>query len=164
MNYYLAPDHIRANNNKIYYERVIQNQTLTEKQRKGDMGTNDESDDDSLNLKFISRNIKNKKFQIKNQRPDDVLDERDAYEELCRKNVSQLSPQRQSKLFCRYHNNNNHPWLIIGPVKQEQVHDNPAIYLIHDIISNSDMNEIKSLAAPKVCTIDRYFCLFVLLQ
>jgi hypothetical protein len=29
--------------------------------------------------------------------------------------------------------------------------DQPAIFLYHDIISNSDIEQIKSLASPKVC-------------
>jgi prolyl 4-hydroxylase len=61
-----------------------------------------------------------------------------------------LSPKRQSKLFCRYRHN-NHPYLVIQPVKEEQLLDHPAIFLYHDVVSNSDVEQIKSLASPKVC-------------
>lgn len=39
---------------------------------------------------------------------------------------------------------------MIQPVKEEQLLDQPAIYLFHDVVSHSDIEEIKSLAAPKV--------------
>jgi prolyl 4-hydroxylase len=61
-----------------------------------------------------------------------------------------LSPKRESKLFCRYRHN-NHPYLILQPIKEEQILDHPAIYLFHDVVSNSDVEQIKSLALPKVC-------------
>ena len=61
----------------------------------------------------------------------------------------QLSPQRQAKLFCRYRHN-NHPLLILRPVKEEQVLDQPAIYLFHDVVGDAEIDEIKSLASPKV--------------
>ncbi len=84
MGFFLAPDHVRANNNKIYYETIIKNRTLT-KQRKGDMGIND-----SLSLKLISTIDKEKKYQINNQRPDEYLEEHEFYEKLCRQNGTQV--------------------------------------------------------------------------
>lgn len=62
---------------------------MTEKQRRGDIG-NEDDDDDTVDLKYVSRNVREKKFQIKNHRPEDLLDERDTYEELCRQNGSQV--------------------------------------------------------------------------
>jgi len=61
-----------------------------------------------------------------------------------------LDPRREAKLFCRYRHN-NHPYLILRPVKEEQVLDEPAIFLFHDIVSDKDIAEIKALATPKVC-------------
>ncbi len=90
---FVAPDHVRANNNKIYYETVIKNRTLT-KQRKGDMGLNDFS-----NLKLVSVMNKDRKYQIKNQRPDDYLEEREIYEKLCRQNGTQVIFQSSSFSF-----------------------------------------------------------------
>jgi hypothetical protein len=81
---FLDPNHVRANNNKIYYETVIKNQTLAKKQ-KGDSGISD-----SESLKMISTIDKDKKYQIINQRPDDYLEEREIYEELCRQNGTQV--------------------------------------------------------------------------
>lgn len=63
----------------------------------------------------------------------------------------QLSTKRQAKLFCRYRHNNN-PYLILRPVKEEQILDEPALFLFHDVISDNDIDEIKSLALPRVCS------------
>jgi hypothetical protein len=46
--------------------------------------------DDSSNLKLISTINKDKKYQIKNQRPDEYLEEREIYEKLCRQNGTQV--------------------------------------------------------------------------
>ena len=64
--------------------------------------------------------------------------------------IFQLNSKRQAKLFCRYRHN-HHPYLILQPVKEEQLLDQPAIFLFHDIISHADIEKIKSLASPKVC-------------
>lgn len=74
----LAPNHIRANNNKVYYEGLLKNRTLTKHQRKGDAGI------------LLSNNEPNEKYQIKNQRPDDYLEEREIYEKLCRQNQTEV--------------------------------------------------------------------------
>jgi len=64
----LDPNHVRANSNKISYETIIKNQTLT------------------IN--------KDKTYEIKNQRPDDDddedLEEREIYETLCRQNETEV--------------------------------------------------------------------------
>ncbi len=82
---FLDPNHDNAIHNKIYYETILNNRTLTEQQQKGDMDIND-----SENLQLISTINKDEKYQIKNQRPDDVGKDRDDYEELCRQNGTQV--------------------------------------------------------------------------
>ncbi|CAF0977447.1 unnamed protein product [Adineta ricciae] len=140
----ISPNHIRANNNKIYYETIIKNRTLSKQQRKGDTNANE-----ALNPSLLPANSANKNYKVKNERPDDLLEEHELYEELCRQNQTRLSPQREAKLFCRYRHN-NHPLLILRPVKEEQVLDQPAIFLFHDVISDAEIAEIKSLASPKL--------------
>jgi hypothetical protein len=39
----------------------------------------------------------------------------------------------------------------LQPVKEEQVLDEPAIFLFHDVVSDNDIKEIKALAVPRVC-------------
>ncbi|CAF4241633.1 unnamed protein product [Rotaria sp. Silwood2] len=140
----IAPDHARANNNKVYYESIIKNRTLTKQKRKDDINMNDLT---NLKLKSIISNDKN--YTINNERSDDDLEEQELYEKLCRQNGAQLNPKHQAKLFCRYRHN-NHPYLILKPIKEEQLLDQPAIYLFHDIMSDKHIEEIKSLALPRL--------------
>lgn len=60
------------------------------------------------------------------------------------------SPRRQSRLFCRYHDNNRHPRYVIGPVKEEDEWDRPRIVRYHDIVSDKEMAKVKELAKPRV--------------
>ena len=53
-------------------------------------------------------------------------------------------------MYCRYRHN-NHPHLILRPIKEEQLLDQPIIYLFHDVLTDSEIEEIKSLASPRVC-------------
>ncbi|CAF4704174.1 unnamed protein product, partial [Rotaria magnacalcarata] len=62
---------------------------------------------------------------------------REAYEALCRSNGPELSPKIRANLFCRYRHN-NHPYLILRPVREEQLLDDPTVYLYHDVISDKD--------------------------
>lgn len=54
----------------------------------------------------------------------------------------------KSNLNCRYIN--YHPLLKIAPVKEEMIHDNPPIWLYHDIINENQIKVMKSLAFPRV--------------
>lgn len=71
-----APEHTRAQGNRIYYQELLQNASHSKQ---------DNSDKDKLTdpKSFLAL----KKFdsmKIKNQRPADYLEEREAYEALCR--------------------------------------------------------------------------------
>lgn len=65
-----------------------------------------------------------------------------------------ISPKRLSKLKCRYLNNS--PLLLIGPIKEEQVFDDPAIWQYHDVITEKQLNIMKTLAYPKVNILKNY--------
>lgn len=82
-------------------------------------------------------------------RTDDYLPERKAYEKLCRGEGIQMTPRRQSRLYCRYHDN-HHPSLRIGPVKQEVEWDHPLILRYHEIVSEREMEKVKELAKPRL--------------
>ena len=91
-------------------------------------------------------------FVFKNERLPSVLgEERDMYEALCRgdEEIQKISYKRAHKLHCRYITN-DHAYLLIGPVKQEQVFDAPAIWLFHDVITDSQIEIMKALALPKL--------------
>uniref|UniRef100_A0A8C2XI62 Prolyl 4-hydroxylase subunit alpha-1 n=1 Tax=Cyclopterus lumpus TaxID=8103 RepID=A0A8C2XI62_CYCLU len=83
-------------------------------------------------------------------RPADYLPERKKYEQLCRGEGLRMTPRRQSRLFCRYHDNNRHPKYVIGPVKQEDEWDRPRIVRYHDIVSDAEIEKVKELAKPKL--------------
>ncbi|CAF4922620.1 unnamed protein product, partial [Rotaria socialis] len=144
---------LKRKKSKIHYESLINKRTLiAEEQEIVDFKTTDDTDFIGNSLKqssiqYVSMN--NKNFQVKNQRPGTNLElkSRQAFEEICRQQHAQLSKIRQATLFCRYRHN-NHPYLIFRPVKEEKVLDEPAVFLFHDVVSDSDIEKIKALAVP----------------
>lgn len=54
------------------------------------------------------------------------------------------------KLKCRYFNNNNHPNLVIQPVKMEDVIKKPWLVLFHNVVSDYEIAKIKEIATPRV--------------
>uniref|UniRef100_A0A4W5MCG8 procollagen-proline 4-dioxygenase n=1 Tax=Hucho hucho TaxID=62062 RepID=A0A4W5MCG8_9TELE len=80
----------------------------------------------------------------------DYLPERRKYEQLCRGEGIKMTPRRQSRMFCRYSDNNRHPLYVLGPVKQEDEWDRPRIIRYHDVLSNSEIEKVKELAKPRL--------------
>ncbi len=66
--------------------------------------------------------------------------------------------KQKAHLKCRYITNDN-PFLLIAPVKQEEIFDSPQIFLYYDVISEKQIELIKSLALPRVRFIG-YLCKF----
>jgi hypothetical protein len=60
------------------------------------------------------------------------------------------TPQRQKKLFCRYHHGNRTPQLLIAPFKEEDEWDSPHIVRYYDVMSDEEIERIKEIAKPKV--------------
>uniref|UniRef100_A0A671WTY5 procollagen-proline 4-dioxygenase n=1 Tax=Sparus aurata TaxID=8175 RepID=A0A671WTY5_SPAAU len=121
------PTHQRANGNLKYFEYQLA------KQEK--MGASEEAQTEEAQRKG---------------RPDDYLPERKKYEQLCRGEGLRMTPRRQSRLFCRYYNNNRHPKYVIGPVKQEDEWDQPRIVRYLNIVTDKEMEKVKELAKPRV--------------
>ncbi|PVD38058.1 hypothetical protein C0Q70_00668 [Pomacea canaliculata] len=121
----LDPTHTRAFNNKRYFEDMLIKQ-----------GEDINSDDGQRPAvkRVVDEYRQSKEFQT--------------YEALCRGETTQKIKD-EHKLKCRYIHN-NHPLLILSPVKLEEMHLDPWIVLIHDIISDSEINDIKILATPKL--------------
>uniref|UniRef100_G3VJB9 procollagen-proline 4-dioxygenase n=1 Tax=Sarcophilus harrisii TaxID=9305 RepID=G3VJB9_SARHA len=84
------------------------------------------------------------------ERPPDYLPERDVYEALCRGEGIKLTPRRQKRLFCRYHDGNRTPQLLIAPFKEEDEWDSPHIVRYYDVLSDEEIERIKELAKPKL--------------
>ncbi|OCT87786.1 prolyl 4-hydroxylase subunit alpha-2 isoform X1 [Xenopus laevis] len=83
-------------------------------------------------------------------RPLDYLPERDVYEALCRGEGVKMNPRRQKRLFCRYHNGNRNPYLILGPIKMEDEWDSPRIVRYLEVLSDEEIKKIKELAKPRL--------------
>lgn len=60
------------------------------------------------------------------------------------------TPRRQSRLFCRYYDNNHNPKYVLSPVKQQDEWDRPYIVRYLDIISDKEIELVKQLAKPRV--------------
>lgn len=60
------------------------------------------------------------------------------------------TPKRQKRLFCRYHDGNRTPQLLIAPFKEEDEWDSPHIVRYYDVMSDEEIQRIKEIAKPKV--------------
>uniref|UniRef100_A0A672QM63 procollagen-proline 4-dioxygenase n=1 Tax=Sinocyclocheilus grahami TaxID=75366 RepID=A0A672QM63_SINGR len=133
----LDPNHQRANGNLKYFEFQLEKQRKAEAEKK-------EQEDKKREKKVLD------KRDAQRKRSKDPLPERKKYEMLCRGEGVKLTPRRQSRLFCRYFDNNRNPWLLLAPVKQEDEWDRPRIVRYHDIISDSEIKTVKELAKPRL--------------
>jgi len=138
----LHPDHPRGWGNKQYYEQTLKKKGAAY-QKRGEDGLGDA--DETVNV------LKERK-----KREDDLGEERAHYEQLCR-GEEFISEEERSKLMCRY-STGKHLYMLIGPVKEEEVYLKPRIVIYHDIISDSEIETIKSLATPrfKRATVQNY--------
>ncbi|EPQ20685.1 Prolyl 4-hydroxylase subunit alpha-2 [Myotis brandtii] len=124
------PSHERAGGNLRYFEQLLE-------EERGKMASNQteagQAPQDSIY-----------------ERPADYLPERDVYESLCRGEGVKLTPKRQKRLFCRYHDGNGTPQLLIAPFKEEDEWDSPHIVRYYDVMSDEEIQRIKEIAKPKV--------------
>ncbi|XP_052334268.1 prolyl 4-hydroxylase subunit alpha-1a isoform X3 [Oncorhynchus keta] len=128
--------HQRANGNLKYFEYQLAKQKKVEAE-------------EGLKEKE-KREREKREVSEKKGRPADYLPERRKYEQLCRGEGIKMTPRRQSRMFCRYSDNNRHPLYVLGPVKQEDEWDRPRIIRYHDILSNSEIEKVKELAKPRL--------------
>ncbi|MEJ1288243.1 procollagen-proline 2-oxoglutarate 4-dioxygenase (proline 4-hydroxylase) alpha 1 polypeptide [Cricetulus griseus] len=127
----LDPEHQRANGNLRYFEYIMTKEK----------DTNKSASDDPSDQKTTP---KKKGIAV------DYLPERRKYEMLCRGEGIKMTPRRQKKLFCRYHDGNRNPKFILAPAKQEDEWDKPRIIRFHDIISDAEIEIVKDLAKPRL--------------
>ncbi|XP_038831286.1 prolyl 4-hydroxylase subunit alpha-1-like isoform X1 [Salvelinus fontinalis] len=128
--------HQRANGNLKYFEYQLAKQKKVEAE-------------EGLKEKE-KREREKREASEKKGRPADYLPERRKYEQLCRGEGIKMTPRRQSRMFCRYFDNNRHPLYVLGPVKQEDEWDRPRIIRYHDVLSNSEIEKVKELAKPRL--------------
>uniref|UniRef100_A0A1I8NYV7 Uncharacterized protein n=1 Tax=Stomoxys calcitrans TaxID=35570 RepID=A0A1I8NYV7_STOCA len=71
------------------------------------------------------------------------------YERVCRgEHENTYSPQ-QKYLFCQYHTN-GHPYLLLQPLKLEQLSLDPYVIYVHDVLTDIQMEAIKDIAKPRM--------------
>uniref|UniRef100_A0A8C5QCQ9 Prolyl 4-hydroxylase subunit alpha-1 n=1 Tax=Leptobrachium leishanense TaxID=445787 RepID=A0A8C5QCQ9_9ANUR len=122
----LDPDHQRGNGNLRYFEYI-----MTKEGNKTSLSDGAET-------------------RTRKGRPKDHLPERQKYERLCRGEGIKMTPRRQKKLFCRYHDGNRSPVYVLSPIKQEDEWDKPRIVRYHDIISDAEIAKVQALAKPRL--------------
>ncbi|KAL0617803.1 LOW QUALITY PROTEIN: Prolyl 4-hydroxylase subunit alpha-1 [Plecturocebus cupreus] len=127
----LDPEHQRANGNLKYFEYIMA------KEKDVNKSASDSQSDQKTTPKKKGIAV-------------DYLPERQKYEMLCRGEGIKMTPRRQKKLFCRYHDGNRNPKFILAPAKQEDEWDKPRIIRFHDIISDAEIEIVKDLAKPRL--------------
>ncbi|XP_072484319.1 prolyl 4-hydroxylase subunit alpha-1 isoform X2 [Notamacropus eugenii] len=130
----LDPEHQRANGNLKYFEYIMA------KEKDANKSTTKTTDDQP----------EQESASKKKERAKDYLSERRKYEMLCRGEGLKMTPRRQKKLFCRYHDGNRNPKFILAPAKQEDEWDKPRIVRFHEIISDAEIEVVKDLAKPRL--------------
>ncbi|KAK3708857.1 hypothetical protein QZH41_016282, partial [Actinostola sp. cb2023] len=70
------------------------------------------------------------------------------YEKLCRGKIRNLTKWEQSKMTCWH--TSSHPLTILKPGRIERVFVKPEIFLIRDVISDSEIEHMKELAKPRL--------------
>ncbi|KAK0142509.1 Prolyl 4-hydroxylase subunit alpha-1 [Merluccius polli] len=132
----LDSTHQRANGNLKYFEYQLAKQRKVEEAGK--------EEEEKVGREKREAGIKGERGTA------DYLPERRKYEQLCRGEGIKMTPRRQSRMFCRYFDNNRHPKYVIGPVKEEDEWDRPHILRYHDIVSDTEMELVKQLAKPRL--------------
>uniref|UniRef100_A0A3Q2DQM0 Procollagen-proline, 2-oxoglutarate 4-dioxygenase (proline 4-hydroxylase), alpha polypeptide 2 n=1 Tax=Cyprinodon variegatus TaxID=28743 RepID=A0A3Q2DQM0_CYPVA len=127
----IDPTHERAGGNLRYFERLLFKQ-LNEMNQ-----TYQPASEEPIQLGTYTR-------------PKDHLPEREAYEALCRGEGLQMTEARRSRLFCRYHNGNQNPRLLLKPMKEEDEWDSPHIVRFLEMLSDEEIEKIKEIAKPRL--------------
>ncbi|XP_032409550.1 prolyl 4-hydroxylase subunit alpha-1b isoform X2 [Xiphophorus hellerii] len=134
----LDPEHQRAKGNVKYFEFQL------EKQKKA-------AEETARTQEESGKRVTSEKNKKKKQNNSfSLIPERKKYEMLCRGEGLKMTPRRQSRLFCRYYNNNRHPRFVLAPVKQQDEWDRPYIVRYLDIISDAEIEKVKQLAKPRL--------------
>jgi prolyl 4-hydroxylase len=127
----LYPDYQTALNNKAWYAKELER---LKKEGK---------------VNATEKRLLNDIEIIRTKNPRDVLGKelREKYEALCRGEVDK-SPNRLARLKCRYQFGVS-KFLVIAPLKVEEVHLNPLVLVFHDVIYDSEIRTIKRIAKPR---------------
>ncbi|XP_046876302.1 prolyl 4-hydroxylase subunit alpha-2 isoform X2 [Hypomesus transpacificus] len=125
-------DHQRAGGNLRYFERLLAKQLLEQNQE-----SQPPVSEEPIQLGTYAR-------------PKDYLPERETYEALCRGEGVKMTTAKQSRLFCRYHDGNRNPRLLLKPMLEEDEWDSPHIVRYLNALSDLEIEKIKELAKPRL--------------
>ncbi|XP_036379964.1 prolyl 4-hydroxylase subunit alpha-2 isoform X2 [Megalops cyprinoides] len=128
----IDPSHQRAGGNLRYFEGL-----LSKEMRERERSAPDPAMERPIQLGTY-------------ERPRDYLPERETYEALCRGEGVRMTPQRRSRLFCRYQDGNRNPRLLLAPMKEEDEWDSPHIVRYLNALSDEEIEKIKELAKPRL--------------
>ncbi|CAG4974243.1 unnamed protein product [Parnassius apollo] len=122
------PTHPRARGNVPHFQKSIAEQEeKLRKKRRGETG-DDEDDEKPKKLSNLAK-------------------ERKVYEALCRGEMD-IPSEISKKLKCSYLTE-NHPFLKLAPIKMEQVYIAPDVFLFHQVMSDEEIEHIKTMAKPR---------------
>ncbi|RMB96799.1 hypothetical protein DUI87_26866 [Hirundo rustica rustica] len=127
----LDSTHERAGSNLRYFEKLLEKEREEKKEKENS----------------VNKTVTTTEAVVQSgayERPLDYLPERDIYEALCR------DTSKTKRLFCRYHDGNRNPHLLIAPFKEEDEWDSPHIVRYYDVMSDEEIEKIKQLAKPRL--------------
>ncbi|VDK73484.1 unnamed protein product [Cylicostephanus goldi] len=79
---------------------------------------------------------------------NDGIVERDAYEALCRGEAPKVDPSEEKLLYCYL--KMDRPFLRLAPIKVEILRLDPLAVLFKEVMSEEEMEVIKTAAIPKL--------------
>jgi len=130
----VEPDHPRAEGNKFYYETHLNDNTKTD-HKKGDDGT-EEAEAIEPEYSVLERNL-----------IDNAENEQSIYKRLCRGEI--VKPNLDAKkLKCRL-SHGFHPFMILAPLKEEELFLSPKIVIYYDVLSADETATVKALSSPR---------------
>ncbi|XP_060074824.1 prolyl 4-hydroxylase subunit alpha-1-like isoform X2 [Ylistrum balloti] len=136
----LAPDNTRAQNNKRYYQKMLNDRAAEARKLATQRG---ETGEDTA---------KQEEEVVKHERQLDEYrnsEEFATYEKLCRGETTHVYKHRH-QLVCRYHTNNMNPLLILSPMRMEEIYLDPYLIFFHQALTDNEMEVIKDLATPRL--------------
>ncbi|XP_033757090.1 prolyl 4-hydroxylase subunit alpha-1-like isoform X1 [Pecten maximus] len=136
----LAPDNTRAQNNKRYYKKMLNDRAIEARKLASQHGETGEE------------TAEEEEIEIKHERKLDEYrnsEEFATYEKLCRGEDTHMYKHRH-RLVCRYFTNNMHPLLILCPMRLEEIYLDPYLIFFHQAVSDYEISVIKELATPRL--------------
>ncbi|XP_073949033.1 prolyl 4-hydroxylase subunit alpha-1-like [Choristoneura fumiferana] len=128
----LDPDHPQAHVNMLHFEK-----TITEQEKRKEKKQNSVMGEQSM--VDHTNDVSPYTYDTKK------------YEALCRGEV-EVPGQIAKRLRCRYLTE-HHPFLLLAPLKVEQMYIQPDVYVFHEVISDEEIESIKNLSLPRVALV-----------